>query len=1375
MQKSTHFLRIIGCFFLICSAFSLVGQTPGYQFRHLTVNDGLSHNQVNSFFQDNRGFLWIGTYSGLNRYDGYKIKVYQNDAGDSTSLRNNSVSRIFETPEGKLLAMTAEGPSLYDPATEKFTNTLNEFYTRYHLSSASLVDIVKDSSDNFWFIQSPGGVVLYRPNGEFLSVSHSENNPETISSNAVTGFASGKSGIWIIHNNGILEKIVVERNSYRVEYRNSFLFDRNGARTFDYRIMCDRDGDLWINAWNDPQGLFFFDAARREFRHFNDQAGPIKLNTNLISSIVEDEDGLFWVGSDHGGVNLIDKKTFSCFYIRNQPEEEKSIGQNSITTIYRDRQGILWFGTFKKGVSYYHKNIFRFPLYKHYPLSNTGLPYSDVNRFAEDDKGNLWIGTNGGGLIYFDRQKNSFTQFLHQPDNPNSISSNVIVSLFIDHEKKLWIGTYFGGLNVYDGKKFIHYRHDANDAESLADENIWEIFEDSRKRLWVGTMHGGLDLFDRKTGTFSHYQQNDMNSIRSNYIAAITEDREGNLWIGTGGGIDMLNREKGRFFHYEHTQGDKGSLSDNYVHDILEDQSGRIWIATRNGLNVFDPKINAFKSYRKSDGLPHNTVLTIQQDDAGNLWLGTPNGLSNAVLVEKNAQLEVSFVNYDEADGLQGKQFNENAAFRTKKGELIFGGANGFNLFHPSTLEQNKNTPQVVLSDLQLYNQSVSPGALVNGNVILPKSLSETQEITLPPSQNVFSIEFTALDYLNPQKNQYQYKMEGFHTHWLTADAQSRRVTFTNLDPGDYVFLVKASNSDGLWSDNVTSLKIKILPPFWKSQWAFLLYFFIVIGGFLVARKLIQQRERMKFEREQERQEAIRMHELDMMKIKFFTNVSHEFRTPLTLILTPMEKILRQTQDPDLKNQFQLIQRNARRLMNLVNQLLDFRKLEVQEVKFNPSEGDVIAFIKETVFSFSDISEKKDIRLSFESTVISLETIFDQDKLEKILFNLLSNAFKFTPAHGAVSVNVVFNRGASENELVISVRDTGIGIPFDKKEKIFERFFQNELPRSVVNQGSGIGLSITKEFVKSHGGTITVESEPGEGSCFVVTLPVKEVLNHIPEEIAQTYPDEQFLAASAALKKPVLLLVEDNEDFRFYLKDNLRHEYNIVEARNGMDGWKKALETLPDLIVSDIMMPEMNGIELCRRIKSDSRLSHTPIILLTARSAEEQKLEGFESGADDYISKPFNFEILVSRIRNLIHLREKIHAVFPAQLDVKASTLKITSLDEQFIQKAIQCVEENISNPDFSVENLSHELGISRAHFYKKIVALTGKSPLEFIRVIRLQHAAQLLEKSQLTVAEIAYKVGFNNPKYFARYFKEEYHMLPSVFASEKRKGAPGV
>lgn len=1370
---------LLGFLFLFTFYGIALSQSLQYKFMRLTVNDGLSNNQVTCFFRDSRGFVWIGTSSGLNRFDGYNVKVFRNDTRDSASISNSSVSYMMEDPNGRVWVNSAYGsvnPNIYDPATEKFSLSSQTVLRSYGIPSGNVTDIVKDRQGNFWFVHSTG---LYRydpATGKSFELKYAPGDSARFSAYNITSLVEDvKGNLWAIQRNGQLFRI---SSDYNIVYRETYFAERSNGIEYDYRMIADTDGDLWIYFANANQGVYYFDSTKKDFTPINLQSVPVRLNTNIVRGIAQDNAGIIWICTDHGGVNLINKRKWTVRYLLNNPEDDQSLSQNSLTNVYKDRSGIIWLATFKQGLCYYHQNIVRFPLYRHNNFDPNSVPFDDINRFVEDTRGNIWMGTNGGGLIYFDREKGTFKQYQHDPSNPNSISSNVIVSLCLDHNNVLWIGTYYGGLNSFDGKKFTRYKHNATDNRSLSDDNVWEIFEDSRHNLWIGTLYAGLDLFDRKTNTFQHFKGGDVNSVHTNYISVLTEDKAGNLWIGTGWGIDVLDKASGKFTHIVNQNDEPNNLSNNGILDVLEDSRGLMWIGTQEGLNLYDRKAGTFRVFDEEDGLSHNTVFNVLEDNSGNLWLSSPKGLTNVIVRKDGAGYNFSFKKYDEADGLQGKQFNENAALRTRKGELIFAGAYGFNIFLPENIIVNTSKPEIVLTDLQVLNKSVGINEPINGRVILERSISESTSIVLKHSENVFSLEFAALNYFHPEKCQYRYKLENFNKDWVTTDGRSRKVTYTNLDPGNYVFHVIASNNDGIWNDKGISINIEVLPPFWKTKLAISIYIILVIGGLILTRKLIQRRERMKFAIEQERLEAQRTHDLDVMKIRFFTNVSHEFRTPLTLILTPIEKLLKQTKDPDQQNQFQLIQRNAKRLLNLVNQLLDFRKMEVQEIKLNRSEGDIIKFIRETVFTFSDLSEKKDIRLEFNSTLSGLETLFDADKLEKILFNLLSNAFKFTPASGSVAVAVAHMDRLEDKWLEIKVKDTGIGVPADKLDKIFERFFQDDVPTSMVNQGSGIGLSITKEFVRIHGGTITVDSEVEKGTTFTVLLPVKDVTSHETATSGESVQvQEPALAenltahdAIATNRLPTLLLVEDNEDFRFYLKDNLKRHYNILEARNGKEGWSRVLSDLPDLVVSDVMMPLMNGMELSRKIKHDPRVSHIPVILLTARTAEEQKVEGFDAGADDYITKPFNFEILQARIKNLIHQRELFHKNFRKPFEIKASDVHITSLDEKLIQNAIRHVELNVSNPDFSVEDLSRELGMSRVHLYKKLLALTGKAPLEFIRTIRLQQAAQLLEKSQLTVSEIAYKVGFNNPKYFTKYFKEEYKVLPSVFASEKRR-----
>ncbi len=698
------------------------------------------------------------------------------------------------------------------------------------------------------------------------------------------------------------------------------------------------------------------------------------------------------------------------------------------------------------------------------------------------------------------------------------------------------------------------------------------------------------------------------NSVSADYIAALLEDKQGRLWIGTANGVDVLLRRQNMpdsFMHYYNDPAKATTLSNNNVITILEDKKERTWIGTRDGLNIYDARTNAFQVFRRDDGLPDNAVLNLLEDEEGGLWISTPNGLSH--IKPQYDELKKQYVlqchNYNELDGLQGTAFNENAAYKTRKGELIFGGANGFNLFHPAAIVPDKQSSPLAFTDLRIFNKSIAIGEKMNGRVILEQSMAHTDHITLQYNENVLSIEFAALNFSNAEKNKYAYKLEGFNGDWTQTDGKMRLATYTNLDPGDYVFRVKAATNNDVWNREELSLHIKILPPFWKTPWAYVLYVLILGAILWFSRQLVVQRARIRFQLEQQRKEAQRMHELDMMKIKFFTNVSHEFRTPLSLILTPVEKLMQQAEDDGQRKQFGLIHRNARRLLNLVNQLLDFRKMEVQELRLHAVPSDIIRFAKDITHSFTDIAEKKNIRFNFYTAVDHLCTSFDQDKLERILFNLVSNAFKFTPEHGSITVALhTEEKEPGSHWLAIQVKDTGIGIPKEKQEQIFERFFQHDTPGSIVNQGSGIGLAITKEFVKLHQGSITVASEPEKGSCFTVWLPVQTVPATTPlaimnepvvnetQVLSEAPQAEPIPAATYDGRKKMLLLVEDNEDFRFYLKDNLRQQFTILEAANGKEGWQKALAHHPDLVVSDISMPEMDGTELCKRSRRTSVL-----------------------------------------------------------------------------------------------------------------------------------------------------------------------------------------
>ncbi len=1382
MLVMTHYLlRTIVLMLTITGSLKLHAQGDSYQFETIDSRRGLSHNQVNSIIKDEKGFIWFGTVSGLNRYDGYSIKVFKHRIGDTTSMSDDYVSQVVKGPDHNLWVLTPNGWNIFDPRTEKFTPHPQRFIKSIGIEDEGFSDIVQDNANNFWFVYPRRGLYKYNSVSRKISVYTGTPGTHPLFSPNVSRVAVDHAGfLWVIYTEGILEKI--DPKADKVIFRTAIL--RNYLNTPDvyYRLFIDSDNDLWVYTRSEAKGVFCYRPSQNSLLRIEKESGAVRLNNNIVNAVTQDSKGLIWVATDHGGINIINKKDFSVRYLTNNENDPKSLSQNSINTLYTDSSGIVWIGTYKKGVNQYHESNAKFPLLQHLAGNSRSLPYNDVNKFIEDKWGNLWIGTNGGGLIYFDRKAGTYKQYLHSNSDPNSLTNNVIVSMLMDSEQRLWIGTYYGGMDCFDGKKFIHYRHNDKNETSLADDRVWEIFQDSRKRFWVGTLSEGLELFDPGKGTFTHYKYGRTNRTPwSRYICSIVEDRQGNIWMATSLGLDVLDVRSGLFNHYEHIESDTSSLSYNNVIELLPDSRGLLWIATRDGLNIYDPAKKTFRTFRTANGLPDNSIVTIMEDDNHNMWITTPNGVSNIIVSGPVTNPSFQFKNYNESDGLQDGQFNENAALKLRTGELVVGGANGFNIFLPSKPAEQKPIPDLVLTDFQIFNNSVKIGEEYNGRVVLPVAISEAKDITLKYNQNVFTIEFAAIDFLSQDKIKYAYKLQGFSNEWLTTDAKNRKATFTNLNPGTYTLLIKAGNGDGVWSVTPYALTIHILPPFYLTPYAFFIYLLLIVAALLLGRKIILRRARAKFSIEQERQEAQRLHELDMMKIKFFTNISHEFRTPLSLIISPVEKLIKKTEEPAGKKQFQLIHRNARRLLNLVNQLMDFRKMEEQELRLNKTSGDIISFVKDISYSFSDLAENKNIRFSVQSSEDFIFTTFDHDKLERILFNLLSNAFKFTPVGGTVMVLAETIAAPGEKMLLLKVSDSGIGIARDKLEKIFERFFQNEIPGTMVNQGSGIGLAITKEFVRMHGGVIDVQSEVNKGSCFAITLPLTpiEIENanvDLPEAEEATENEPVYRPVPNAAverngkgKKKTILLVEDNDDFRFYIKDNLKAYYTIVEAENGKLGWQKALAHHPDLIVCDISMPEMNGIELCQKLKEDSRTSVIPVILLTALTGEEQQLAGLQTGASDYMTKPFNFEILLSKIHNLLLQQESFKKTYQKQVQAQPSELPITqSAEEKFLQQVLTVIETNMSNPEFSVDQLSRDVFMSRVALYKKLFALSGKTPIEFIRSVRLQRAAQLLQKKELTVAEVAYEVGFNNPKYFSRYFKEAYNILPSAYGNQE-------
>ncbi|MGQ1891919.1 two-component regulator propeller domain-containing protein [Thermophagus sp. OGC60D27] len=1374
MTKNKAVVSFFWCVFIVPVILGQNVQNVEYHFRHLNSSNGLSSNQITSIHKDRFGFVWFGTISGLNRYDGYAFKVYKNIPGDTTTIPFNNIRDIYEDNRGFLWIISQDNQlSVFDPTKDIFYRNYNLFPGEQSLSAQFISALTVDPDSNLWVASNQYG--LYRVDAEkdtVFKVPSEAGKDETLSSDFITDVIVGNdSTVLTVNAFGVVEHI--DTNSGKVIKRYPFSLLRDLTEPDYFSLFEDDDGDLWVFSEQNDLGLFYANPQTgREVRFSTLE--EMSLSSDIVTEVLQDQNAFIWVATDHGGLQIIDKSNFSVRTILNEKGNANSISQNSITAMMRDDSDVIWIGTYKEGVNYYHSDLFQFRLLAHNIFKKGGLPSNDIDCFAEDDKGNLFIGTNGSGLIYFDRENDRFSVFRACPENPDSLSHDVIVSLLFDSRKRLWIGTYYGGLNCFDGKRFKRYYHDPDDPNTIADNRIWKIYEDLEGRIWIGTLGGGLDLLDENNNRFLHYRDGDLNSVHSNFILTIYEDRSNNLWLGTSNGIDVLDRTTGRFSHIPANPGKQNALSHHIVLSIIQDQRGVMWFGTRNGLNMYNPVTRKFHLFLERDGLPDNNILNILMDDQNHLWMSTLNGLSKLEYNKTNDSLEFSFSNYDMLDGLQGREFNEQSAFKTSGGELIFGGPNGFNLFQPERIQKRTVPPNVLITGIRLFNRPIEVGETINNKVILNQPLFLSDTLILKHNQNVFSLEFAGMGHPHPEKIIYRYLLEGFNDQWVATDASNRLATYTNLNPGTYIFRVRARIGEGGELGPEKKLVVIIKPPFYATQYAYGVYFVLFTGLVVLFGTIVRRRERIRFERQQELLAHKRIHELDAMKIRFFTNISHEFRTPLTLIITPLDKIVKEIKDGHVNEQLNLVLRNARRLMGLVNQLLDFRKIEVQGMTLNRSVGDLVPFVEEVAHSFTDLFESKSIRFSFESNVSSLQMGFDHEKVEKIIFNLLSNAFKFSHEKGVVKLKIEYVGqdwpDTDDAKVKISVSDTGIGISKEKQEHIFERFFQID-NEGINNMGSGIGLSIVSEFVRLHNGKMWVESIPGRGSVFIVELPVVQHQGQYTSKplrcsLSSGSPPNSNRPKSVVREDHhLLLIVEDNEDLRFYLKENLGALYRIVEAENGNEGYEKAAAVFPDVVISDILMPGMNGIELCRKMKNDPKTSHIPVILLTAKVSTQMEMEGLSAGADDFIAKPFNYEVLELKIRNLIEVRKKFrNKLQKHQFEITPGEIGITSLDEKFITKATRFVENNLSNTDLSVELLSKEMGVSRGHLYNKLMALTGKTPTEFIRIMRLKRGAQLLGKSQLTVAEVAYKCGFNDPKYFSRYFKDEFGVSPSQY-----------
>ena len=1413
------FFLLAGCLLVI------TGKTQNFnpRFEQLPGDVVLSHTSITNILQDHQGFLWLGTWWGLIKYDGYNAKQYKQEPGNINGLESNKINILFEDSKKRLWVGTHNtGFYQYDPSTDLFIQYKKDPANANSLSNNRVWAIQEDSYGYLW-IGTEKGLNRFDPKTrKFIHFNHNSSDDRSLGHDFVNVIWEAQDRSLWIGTEGGLDRLIRKENhepNHFIQYslapvsasekRDEFI-----AHNYIYQIkqVENQPTSLWIGTKGGLKKIGYSkkDLEKLEIHTYrNNPADDSSLSHNFVVDIWEVPDGNLWVAT-YNGLNLLKKDSDQFQRFVSDSQNAHSLQNNVIKALFLDRSDLLWIGT-EGGL---HKlNLSAKPFFN----IQIGNSENSSNQYISTvinsyDSSGLWLGTRGGGLNYLPLSQQSSIpkqaqQFLL--DAPyQSETAGFISGLMVDKEGWLWATTLGAGVLKMKESKLLSSGPTFRDLlqfyvgdgiESLGDEHLMSITPSASGDIWFGGWDVGLVRYDREKDRFIKYrntvdQSIDLQAFPIVHLKEAKENHQEVLWVGTrGNGLLKLQYDPNKdvvhaLDKYINEVDQNGSISNNYINCLFTDSKDRFWIGTENGLNLFHSSSNTFIRFLEADGLVHSMIQSIVEDKKGRLWVSTLRGISRFTQQADSMNWEIK--NFDAYDGLQDNFFYDDAAGVTPNGELAFGGSKGLSFFSPDRIQEDTVAPQIAITDFRLFNKSIPIGELEDGRVLLEKSIQETSKIDISYRDRVVSFEFVGLHFVDPNKIQYAYKLEGFDPDWVYTDASHRIAQYTNLSNNEFTFQVKAANGDGVWSQPV-SIQITVHPPFWKTKWAFLLFnllfFSLLYGAFRLTNLRAEFRHRLQLER----LEKEKLEEVNQLKLRFFTNISHELRTPLTLIISPLEELVKEKRvDKKLHTSLSRMFHNANRLLNMINQLLDIRKSEAGLMKLKVAEGNIVKFIKEVVLSFKGLAMQRQIKLSFLPSEDKILLWYDRDQMEKVMFNLLSNALKFTPEGGEITVSVQKDEGnqivpGSPDSVTISVKDSGAGIPPKDIPHIFDRFYQVEISlKSAKKGGTGIGLALSKSIVEAHHGKIWAESIPDRGAQFFVQLPRGEA-HFKPDEKISNFEDSEsitnYLTRDAELeksllssstkevipnkeKRPILLLVEDNPEIRNYLGENLQADYSIEEAGDGSEGLKKALANPPDLILADISMPVMDGIEMCAKLKTDIKTSHIPVILLTARTSLIFKIDGLETGADDYITKPFNMQLLKTRIKNLIDSRQKLQKSFAKNFDLSPSGIVMNSVDEQFLSQIKLLIEKNIDNSGYSVEQLASALHMSRMQLYRKLKALTDKTPIQVIRSIRLKRAAQLLESQQYNVADVTYMVGYNDLKSFREQFKKEFGVSPSKY-----------
>jgi signal transduction histidine kinase/ligand-binding sensor domain-containing protein/class 3 adenylate cyclase/CheY-like chemotaxis protein len=1223
------------------------------KFEHLSVEQGLSQNTVQCILQDHLGFMWFGTQNGLNKYDGYSFTIYKPDPQNLQSMSDSRIESLYEDHIGTLWIGTKNGGlDQFDPVTETFQHYQYDSENPQSLSNNNVLTIYEDPSGALWIGTEKGLNQFDRSAKTFKRYQHEPDNPHSLRHNSVSSIYEDQEGeLWIGTWGGGLSRIsredraAVNFRHYQYDSENPQSLSDNWVRS----ITEDRHGVLWVATKSGLSCLNREDRTTGTFRRFqHERQNPRSLSHNDVWPLYVDRSGNVWIGTHGGGLNRFDSASGTFRHFRNDQQNLHSLSSDEVLSIYEDRSGAMWIGT-RDGVNRFDRTQAPFRNYQHDPQNPRSLSDNSVWTIYEDRDGDVWLGTMSGGLNQLDRATGGFRHFQYDANNPSSLPNNSVWAIYEDRNGELWVGTKGGLSRMKRGDqaqaRFRHYKHDPKNPQSLSRSWVTTIYEDANKAFWIGTWGGGLNRFDRAAETFRYFRHdaNDPHSLSSDAVWLIHEDRAGKLWFATEAGLDQFDRASETFKHYQHDSKNPNSLSNNSIWSIYEDRAGVLWIGTRAGLNRLDRRAETFKHYREKDGLPNEVIYGILEDDHGNLWLSTNKGLSKF-----NPETE-TFRNYDVRDGLQSNEFNADAAFRSRSGEMFFGGINGFNVFHPDSVKDNPYIPPVAITSLKRYNTEVAEGI-----AIAEKGISVKPGIELTYKDDILVFEVAALNFRHSAKNRYAYKLEGMNDLWVQLGTK-REITFTNLDPGDYTLRVKGSNNDGVWNEEGAALKITITPPWWETWWAYTFYgllFVGVIAGYIRYKTQAQAKELAlrNQQLEQERQVTERLRQVDKLKDAFLANTSHELRTPLHGIIGLAESL---SDDPaekisgKMRSNLTMIIASGKRLASLVNDILDFSKLKTYNLELQKKPVD-LHVLTDLVLTFNDpdyfgMAGKK-LTLKNEIPKDLPPVDGDENRLLQILHNLVGNAIKFTEA-GFVTVSAAEKNGVVE----VSVADTGIGIPQDKFDTIFQSFQQVDTSIARQYGGTGLGLAITKQLVALHGGKIWFNSEAGKGSTFSFTLPLsagkpeplepKVELARIKETV--TAPAEILATGVSKRNGEFNILIVDDEPVNqqvlanhlSLVNYNFRQAFNGDEALQAIDSGEKF-----DLVLLDIMMPKMSGYEVCQRLRQKYLPAELPVIMVTAKDQVADLVEGFASGANDYLAKPFSRDELLARIKTHLNL-----------------------------------------------------------------------------------------------------------------------------------------